>query len=82
MSRGIETAIEEGIEEMVVGRYRYQGGVEEGIEEIFFDRYRCRGTIHQMQEQKLNLSTSCREAIKEARAFSIYPLGIEKLSRL
>ena len=29
VSRGIETAIEEGIEEMVVNRYRYRGGVEE-----------------------------------------------------
>ena len=27
--RGIKTAIEEGIEEMVFDRYRYQGGVEE-----------------------------------------------------
>ena len=26
---GIETAVEEGIEEMVVDRYRYRGGVEE-----------------------------------------------------
>ena len=29
VSRGIETAIEEGIEEMVFDRYRYRGGVEE-----------------------------------------------------
>ena len=29
VSRGIETAIEKGIEEMVVNRYRYQGGVKE-----------------------------------------------------
>ena len=29
VSRGIEIAVEEGIEEMVVDRYRYQGGVEE-----------------------------------------------------
>ena len=29
VSRGIETAVEEGIEEMVVDRYRYRGGVEE-----------------------------------------------------
>ena len=34
------------------------------------------------QEQKLDRSTSCREAIKEAGAFSIYPPGIKKLSRL
>ena len=29
VSRGIETAIEEGIEEMVVDKYRYRGGVKE-----------------------------------------------------
>ena len=29
VSRGIEIAIEEGIEEMVFGRYRCRGGVEE-----------------------------------------------------
>ena len=34
-----------------------------------------------MQEHKLDLSTSCREATKKAGAFSIYPPGIEKLSR-
>ena len=28
VSRGIETAIEEGIEEMAINRYRYRGGVE------------------------------------------------------
>ena len=27
--KGIETAIKKGIEEMVVNRYRYRGGVEE-----------------------------------------------------
>ena len=29
VSRGIETAIKEGIEEMVVDKYRYRGGVKE-----------------------------------------------------
>ena len=29
VSRGIETAAEEGIEKMVFDRYRYRGGVEE-----------------------------------------------------
>ena len=43
---------------------------------------RCRGTIHQMQEQKLDLSISCWEAIEEARAFLIYPPSIEKQLRL
>ena len=29
VSRGIETAIEEGIEEMAIDKYRYRGGVKE-----------------------------------------------------
>ena len=29
VSRGIETSVEEGVEEMVFDRYKYQGGVEE-----------------------------------------------------
>ena len=41
---------------------------------------RYRGTTHQIQEQKLDRSTRCREAIEAVGAFLIYPLGIEKLS--
>ena len=29
MSKGIDTTVEKGIEEMVIDRYKYQGGVEE-----------------------------------------------------
>ena len=29
VSRGIEIAVEEGIEEMVLDKYKYRGGVEE-----------------------------------------------------
>ena len=29
VSRGVETSVEEGVEKMVVDRYRYRGGVEE-----------------------------------------------------
>ena len=29
VSRGVETSIDEGVEKMVVDRYRYRGGVEE-----------------------------------------------------
>ena len=61
VSRGVETSIEEGVEKMVVDRYRY------------------RGTNHQIPDQNLDQSTKCREAIKEAEAFSIDPLGVEKL---
>ena len=42
---------------------------------------RYRGTTHQIQEQKLDRSTRCWEAIEEAGAFSIDPPGIEELSR-
>ena len=43
---------------------------------------RCRGTTQQNQEQKLNRSTRCREAIEDVDPFSIDPPGIEKLSGL
>ena len=36
-----------------------------------------RATRNQIQEQKLDRSTRCREAIEEAGAFSIDPPGIE-----
>ena len=29
VSRGVETSIDEGVEKMVVDRYRYRGGVKE-----------------------------------------------------
>ena len=64
VSRGVETSIEEGVEKMVVDRYRY------------------RGTNHQILDQNLDRSNRCREAIKEAEAFSIDPPGVEKLSGL
>ena len=43
---------------------------------------RCQGTIQQNQEQKLDRSTRCREAIEDAKPFLIDPPGIEKLSGL
>ena len=66
--RGIETAVEEGIEEMVVDKYKYRGGVEEGIKEMFFDRYRYRGGVEEQSIRCKNRS-------------SIYPPVVEKLSR-
>ena len=68
VSRGIETAVEEGIEEMVVDKYKYRGGVEEGIKEMFFDRYRYRGGVEEQSIRCKNRS-------------SIYPPAVEKLSR-
>ena len=70
VSRGIETAVEEGIEEMVVDRYRYRGGVEEQ-------------TIRGKNKSSIDPpAVEEAKAIKEAGAFSIYPPSIEKLSRL
>ena len=43
---------------------------------------RCQGTTQQNQEQKLDRSTRCREAIEDAEPFSIDPPGIEQLSGL
>ena len=48
VSRGIETAVEEGIEEMVINRYRYRGGVEE--QSI---RYKNRSSIYPPAVEKL-----------------------------
>ena len=42
LSRGIETSVEEGIEEMVFDRYRYRGGVKEQT-----IRYKNRSLINQ-----------------------------------
>ena len=33
--RGVKTSVEEGVEEMVVDRYRYQGGVEPAFKSSF-----------------------------------------------
>ena len=41
-----------------------------------------RGTTHQNQEQKLDRSTRCREAIEDADLISIHPPSIEVLVRL
>ena len=43
---------------------------------------RCRGTTQPNQEQKLDQSTRCREAIEDAEPFLIDPPGIKKLSGL
>ena len=66
--RGIKTAVEEGIEEMVVDRYKYREGVEEGSEEMFFDRYRYRRGVKEQSIRCKNKS-------------SIYPPAVKKLSR-
>ena len=65
MSRGNETPVEEGVE-----KWSPTAKVSR----------RYLGTTHQNQEQKLNRSTQCLEAIEDADPFSIDPPGIEKLS--
>ena len=65
--RGIETAIKEGIEEWSL--------TNTGIEEVSRNNPSNART-------ELDQSTSYREDIDEAGAFSINPPGIEKLSRL
>ena len=65
MSRGNETPVEEGVE-------KWSSTAEVSR--------RYHGTTHQNQEQKLNQSTQCLEAIEDADPFSIDPPGIEKLS--
>ena len=65
VSRGVETSVKEGIE-------------KNGLRQIQVST-RCQGTNHQIQEQKLDRSTRCREAIEEAKTFQIDPPGVEKL---
>ena len=86
VSRGIETAIEEGIEEMVVDKYRYRGGVEE-------QSIKCknRSSIYPPAVEKLSrrqelsqsihqVSRSCRDNnMKKLKEFDIQ-LAIEEVS--
>ena len=86
VSRGIETAIEEGIEEMVVDKYKYQGGVEE-------QSIKCknRSSIYPPAVEKLSrrqelsqsihqVSRSCRDNnMKKLKEFDIQ-LAIEEVS--
>ena len=47
--RGVKTSVEEGVEEMVVDRYRYQGGVDKHI-----IRYQIRISIDPAGVEKLS----------------------------
>ena len=75
VSRGIEEAIEVGIEEMVIDRYRYRGGVNE-------QSIKCknRSSIYPPRIEEVSRNNPSN-AIEEIREFSIYPPGIKKLSR-
>ena len=86
VSRGIETAIEEGIEEIVIDKYRYRGGVEEqsikcknrssidppGVEKLS-RRQELSRPIHQV-------SRSCRECDKKKLKKLDSQQGIEEVS--
>ena len=86
VSRGIETAVEEGIEEMVINRYKYQGGVEE--QSI---RYKNRSSIYPPAVEKLlmrqELSRSIHQVSRSRRDCDVKKLkeldrqhGIEEVS--
>ena len=71
VSRGIETAVEEGIEEMIFGKYKYRGGVEEQT-----IRYKNRSLIdppaieklsrrHELSRSIHQVSRSCQDCDKK-----------------
>ena len=68
VSRGVEQFVEVGVEKMVVDRCKCWSCVEEQTTNI-----KNRNSIDR---------PSYREAIKEARTFSIDPPGVEEVSRL
>ena len=85
VSRGIETAIEEGIEKIVIDRYRYRGGVEE-------QSIKCknRSSIYPPTVEKLSrrqelswsihqVSRSCRECDKKKLKKLDRQQGIKKV---
>ena len=78
-----ERAIQKEIEgnELQIARGDYIG-LQEGIKEMVVDRYRYRGGVEEQSIKCKNRSSIYPSAIEEAGAFSIYPPGIEKLSRL
>ena len=84
---GIETAVEEGIEEMVFDRYRYRGGVKE-------QSIRCknRNSIYPPAVEKLSrrkelsrsihqVSRSCRDCDMKILKELDRQQGIEEVSR-
>ena len=60
VSRGIEIAVKDGIEEMVVDRYRYQRGVEE-------QSIRCknRSSIYPLAIEEAGAFTICPPSIEK-----------------
>ena len=71
VSRGIETAIEEGIEEMVIDRYKYRGGVEEqsikckNRSSIYPPTIEKLSRRHELSWSIHQVSRSCRECDKK-----------------
>ena len=87
VSRGIETAIEEGIEEMVVDKYKYQGGVEEqsikckNISSIYPPAVEKLSRRQELSQSIHQVSRSCRESDKKKLKKLDRQQGIEKVSR-
>ena len=86
VSRGIETAVEEGIKEMVFDRYRYRGGVEE--QSI---KFKNKSSIDPHVVEKLSrrqglsrsinqVSRSCRDCDKKKLKKLDRQQGIEEVS--
>ena len=87
VSRGIEEAIKVGIEEMVINRYRYRGGVEEQS-----TKCKNRSSIYPPAIEKLprrqelsrsihQVSKGCQECDKKKLKKLDRQQGIEEVSR-
>ena len=86
VSRGVETSVKEGIEEMVFDKYRYRGVVKEQI-----IRYKNRNSIDLLGVKKLSrrqklsrsihqVSRSCRDCNKKKLKKLDRQQGIEEVS--
>ena len=87
VSRGVETSVKEGIEEMVFDKYRYRGVVKEQI-----IRYKNRNSIDLLGVEKLSrrqelsrsihqVSRSCQECNKKKLKKLDKQQGIKEVSR-
>ena len=86
VSRGIEEAIEVGIEEMVVDRYKYRGGVEEqsikckNRSSIYPPTVEKLSRRHELSRSIHQVSRSCRDSKMKKLKELDRQLAIEKVS--
>ena len=86
VSRGIEEAIEVGIEEMVVDRYKYRGGVEEqsikckNKSSIYPPTIEKLSRRHKLSRSIHQVSRSCRDSKMKKLKELDRQLAIEKVS--